>query len=263
MIIRLNGQWLQFNNRKSPTHLTTCSLKAKLFPAQAHMHTHTYTRTHTHTHTRSQVSCKDTGTQSRSDHSCLDKRVKVKVAQSCLTLCDPVDYTVHGILQVRILWWAAFPFSRGSSQPRDRTHVSLTAGRLQEPLWKSQPNCPAPPSGYTEKYKSAGAKTTVTAIACLLLPRHPLGSLSPAFGAVTGWACLAPRHRWSGVLGRRLRPLLPSQPPHGSQQFEAKDPVSSSFVLPASTLSSREEISKHLVKKKGKKTGTERRKEGC
>ena len=45
--------------------------------------------------------------------------VKVKVAQSCPTLCDPMDYTVHGILQARILEWAAFPFSRGSSQPRD------------------------------------------------------------------------------------------------------------------------------------------------
>ena len=31
------------------------------------------------------------------------KRVKVKVTQSCLTLCDPMDYTVHGILQARIL----------------------------------------------------------------------------------------------------------------------------------------------------------------
>ena len=45
--------------------------------------------------------------------------MKVKVAQSCLTLCDPMDYTVHGILQARILEWVAFPFSRGSSQPRD------------------------------------------------------------------------------------------------------------------------------------------------
>ena len=51
-----------------------------------------------------------------------------KVAQSCLTLWDPVDYTVHGILQARIPEWAAFPFSRGSSQPRDRTQVSHIAG---------------------------------------------------------------------------------------------------------------------------------------
>ena len=53
---------------------------------------------------------------------------KVKVAQYCLTLCDPMDYTVHGILQARILEWVAIPFSRGSSQPRDRTQVSCNAG---------------------------------------------------------------------------------------------------------------------------------------
>ena len=54
--------------------------------------------------------------------------VKVKVALSCQTLCDSMDHTVHGILQARILDWVAFPFSRGSSQPRDRTQVSCIAG---------------------------------------------------------------------------------------------------------------------------------------
>ena len=43
---------------------------------------------------------------------------KVRVAQSCPTLCDPMDYTVPGILQARILEWVAFPFCRRSSQPR-------------------------------------------------------------------------------------------------------------------------------------------------
>ena len=42
-------------------------------------------------------------------------------------LCDPMNYTVHGMLQARILEWVAFPFSRGSSQPRDRTQVSRIA----------------------------------------------------------------------------------------------------------------------------------------
>ena len=45
--------------------------------------------------------------------------VKVKVAQSCPTLCDPMDYTVRGTLQARILEWVVVPFSRGSSRPRD------------------------------------------------------------------------------------------------------------------------------------------------
>ena len=55
---------------------------------------------------------------------------EVKVAQSSLILCDPLDYTVHGILQARILEWVAVPSSRESSQPRDRTQISHTAGGL-------------------------------------------------------------------------------------------------------------------------------------
>ena len=48
-----------------------------------------------------------------------ERRSEVKVTQSCLTLCDSMDYTVHGILQATE--WVAFPFSRGSSQPKDQT----------------------------------------------------------------------------------------------------------------------------------------------
>ena len=55
----------------------------------------------------------------------------VKVAQSCPAVCDPMDsatpWILHGILQVRILEWVAFPFSRGSSRPRNRTRVSCIA----------------------------------------------------------------------------------------------------------------------------------------
>ena len=53
---------------------------------------------------------------------------EVKVTQLYPTLSDPMDYTFHGILQARTLEWVAFPFSRGSSQPRDRTQVSNIAG---------------------------------------------------------------------------------------------------------------------------------------
>ena len=54
---------------------------------------------------------------------------------SCVTLCDPVDYSlpgssVHGILQARILEWVTISFSRGSSRPRDQTQVSFIAGRF-------------------------------------------------------------------------------------------------------------------------------------
>ena len=54
--------------------------------------------------------------------------VEVKVIQLCLTLCDLMNCTDHGILQVRILEWVAFSFSRGSSQHRDQTQVSRLAG---------------------------------------------------------------------------------------------------------------------------------------
>ena len=74
--------------------------------------------------------------------------VKVLVAQLCLTLCDPMDCSppgssAHGILQARVLEWVAIPFSRGSSQPRDRSgSPALQADSLQsEPLEKPMYVC--------------------------------------------------------------------------------------------------------------------------
>ena len=62
-------------------------------------------------------------------------KVKVLVAQSCPTLCDPMDCSppgsfVHGIFQARMLEWVAIHFSRGSSWFRDQTQVSRIAGRF-------------------------------------------------------------------------------------------------------------------------------------
>ena len=61
--------------------------------------------------------------------------MKVKIIQLHSTLCEPMDYAVHGILQARILEWVVYwsvevsvPFSRGSSQPRDGTQISHIAG---------------------------------------------------------------------------------------------------------------------------------------
>ena len=79
------------------------------------------------------------------------KKSEVKVAQSCPTLCDPMDYTVHGILQARILEWVVFPFSRGSSQPRDRTRSpTLQADSL-----------PAEPQGKLERVWRKGKLLTL------------------------------------------------------------------------------------------------------
>ena len=64
----------------------------------------------------------------------------------CPTLCDPIDYIAHGILQVRILEWIAYLFSRGTSQPRNQTGVSCIAGvfftswATREEITNLQPN---------------------------------------------------------------------------------------------------------------------------
>ena len=75
-----------------------------------------------------------------------------KVTQLCPTLCYPMDYTVHGILQARKLERVAFPFSNGSSQPRDQTQVSIIHMETQkiqisqsslekeEWSWRNQPS---------------------------------------------------------------------------------------------------------------------------
>ena len=70
--------------------------------------------------------------ESRNRASCA---VLCLVIQSCLTLCDPMDCSplgtsVYGVTSGKNTEWVAMPFSRGSSQPRDWTQVSCTAGRF-------------------------------------------------------------------------------------------------------------------------------------
>ena len=71
-------------------------------------------------------------------------------AQSCPTLCNPMDCSlpgssVHGMLQVRILEWVAMPFSKGSSWPRDRTWISHSVGRFFT-IWATR-EAPLPHEG--------------------------------------------------------------------------------------------------------------------
>ena len=71
-----------------------------------------------------------------------------EVAQSCLTLCDPMDCSlpgssIHSIFQTRVLEWVAISFSRGSSQPRDRTQVSCITGRCFT-LWATRESLVTP-----------------------------------------------------------------------------------------------------------------------
>jgi len=88
-------------------------------------------------HTISQSSCTSSGTHHKlreASNCTMSSQVKeikeVKVAQSCPTICDPMDYTVRGIFQARTLEWVAMPSSRGSSQSRDQTQVSHNAGEF-------------------------------------------------------------------------------------------------------------------------------------
>ena len=73
-------------------------------------------------------SCMPHGVAKNKNVQCVCVYDKVKVTQLCQTLWDCMDYIVHRILQARILERVAFPFSRGSSQPRDRSQVSRIAG---------------------------------------------------------------------------------------------------------------------------------------
>ena len=73
---------------------------------------------------------------------CNQSESESEVTQLCPTLCDPMDcsppgFSVHGILQARVLEWVAISFSRGSSKPRDRTQVSHIAGRRFN-LWATR-----------------------------------------------------------------------------------------------------------------------------
>ena len=69
-------------------------------------------------------------------------KVKVKLFSRVRLFCDPMDCSpqgssIHGILQARLLEWVAISFSRGPSQPRDRTQVSCIAGRRFN-LWATR-----------------------------------------------------------------------------------------------------------------------------
>ena len=122
------------------------------------------------------------------------RKVKVKVAQLCLTLCDSMDYTDHGILQARILEWVAFPFSRRSSQPRDRPEVSHIAGGFF-PSWATK---------VTENLEEASRAPLAThLLVCSLVPNRPLTGAGPWPGV--GDPCFTGYSRilwWSTILLR-------------------------------------------------------------
>ena len=87
-----------------------------------------------------------------------------------------MDYTVHGILQARILEWVAFPFSRGPTQPKDRTQVSCIAGRFfflpAELQWKPKS------AGVGNLFLLQGIFLTQESLQVNSLPTEPSKNLS-------------------------------------------------------------------------------------
>ena len=108
-------------------------------------------------------------------HAC----VHVLATQSCLTLCDPVDYSppgssVHGILQERIVEWIPSPFSRGSSQLRDR--IPSPASQVD-----SLPSEPPEKSPIIYEQKSNDLPVLLTASFHLLIQRDQVLTSSEHF----------------------------------------------------------------------------------
>ena len=102
-----------------------------------------------------------------------------------------MDYTVHGILQARILEWVAFPLTRGSSRLRNRTRVSCTAGRFftnwamrdaltLEKTWSNSNPVPS-----HDSYSHQAFRLSVSLMPAWELPVPHL--LCPQGGKKTGW----------------------------------------------------------------------------
>ena len=121
------------------------------------------------------------------------------VAQSCLTLCNPMDcsppgFSVHGILQARILERVAMPFSEGSSQPRNQTQVSCIAGRFFT-IWatkEAQDRLHLSAVNRTLNWKSLKQEKCITSqniwsIHCIITPCHH----------VSVYSALTPLESWS------------------------------------------------------------------
>ena len=119
-----------------------------------------------------------------------------EVAQSCLTLCNPMDYSLpgfslHGILQARVLEWVAISFSRGAPQLRDRTWVSSIPGRrfnlwaTRETLW------------VTNDVQFGGQrKSTLRSVLHLPPPPTLQGLLSEWLISPGAWGLLVPALLW-------------------------------------------------------------------
>ena len=138
-------------------------------------------------------------------------KVKVKLAQSCPTLCNPMDYTVHRILQARILEWVAFPSFSGASQPRDQTQVSCIAGG----------SLPAELKGIKKENRISTTQNTHTLLDSVYVPENSVSSVhlvSHVWLFATPWtaghqASLSITNSWSSPKLKSIESVKPSSPP--------------------------------------------------
>ena len=150
----------------------------------------------------------NTGWISSCKFSHLESESESEVAQSCPTLFDPMDgslpgSSIHGIFQARILEWAAISFSRGSSQPRDRTRVSCIADR-RFTVWATretynQSSYKADFFYYTISHPKPGTASEVTGNWRLAWP-HSSCSLPGACDVPIHWGDPADlQHPWAAI----------------------------------------------------------------
>ena len=116
------GLYSPWNSPGQNTGVGSCSLLEGIFPTQGWNHVSCGSRIAAGFLITKPLGKANVGNW----ESELKNAVKVKVGQSCPTLCDPLDYTVYRVLQARILEWVAVPFSSRSSQLRNLTQIFPT-----------------------------------------------------------------------------------------------------------------------------------------
>ena len=145
-----------------------------------------------------------------------------KSLQSCMTLCNPMDCSppgssVHGILQARILEWVVMPASRGSSQPRDPTRVSLSPALAGE-FFTTRPLSPR----RRLRIVYLAVKKAVGTLSEILIPRPRAAQASPSPWFRAGWEWPLPRSS-PDTLGRQdqASPLGIRAEPHAVDTDQA------------------------------------------
>ena len=145
--------------------------------------------------------------------------MKVKVSQSCPTLCNPMDYADHEILQARILEWVAVPSSRGSSQPgiEPRSHALQAVSLPAEPPGKPRDTGVGSLSLLQRIFPNLGIKPGSPALQVdslptddgwfllwIMKPSPPKDWISPAtFILLVSGECHPPYFdRWNSELGK-------------------------------------------------------------